>query len=121
MQHTFQIDPQANLLIEEFSGVVGFDSLTKANAAIIGHPDFKTGLKFLTDLRNASIPFGFNEMYAHVKTLPPFHVVKHAFIVVKEMEHGMIRMFLALAEGKGLYKTADIFKTIEDGMQWLNS
>ena len=121
MSHEFRIDCEAGLLKEVFSGLLSLDILTDSNAAIIAHPDFTKGLRFLTDLSNAQIPFGYNEMNAHARTLPSLCISKQAFIVTQEAEFGMIRMFITLTEGNGIYDEAQIFRSIEDGMEWLIS
>ncbi len=121
MSHEFQIDYEAGLLKEAFSGLLSLDMLTDANVAIIAHPDFTKGLRFLTDLRNAQIRFGYNAMSSHVQTLPRLHISKQAFIVTQEAEYGMIRMFITLTEDNDVYDQAQIFRSIERGMEWLIS
>ena len=121
MTHEFQIDSNAGLLREVFTGSVSLDSLTRANAAILAHPNFKVGLKFLTDLRNAEITFGHKEMQYHIASLPLLHVARHAFVVSKDREYGMIRMFLSLTGTDDIFGEANIFKSIEEGLKWLTS
>jgi hypothetical protein len=121
MSHEFRIDCEAGLLKEAFSGLLSLDVLTESNVAIFAHLDFTEGLSFLTDLRNAQIPFGYNEMNAHVHTLPRLRISKQAFIVTHEAEYGMIRMFITLTEDSDIYDEAKIFRSIEEGMKWLTS
>ena len=121
MSHEFRIDCEAGLLKEVYSGLLTLKILTDSNAAIIAHPDFTKGLKFLTDLRNAQIPFGYNVMSAHVQTLPRLHISKQAFVVTGAAEYGMIRMFIALTEDTDIYDEAWIFTSTEEGTEWLIS
>ena len=121
MSHEFRIDCATGLLKETFLGVMSLDILTESNAAIIAHPDFTKGLRFLTDLRNAQIPFGYKQMCSHVRTLPRLHISKQAFIVTQAGEYGMIRMFITLTEDSDIYDEAQIFRSIEGGMEWLIS
>jgi len=121
MPHEFQINCKVGLLKETFTGLLGLDMLTESNATIISHPDFREGLNFLTDMCNAQLPFGYKEMYKHVRSLPPLHISKQAFIVTDKIGYGMIRMFLSLTEYGEVYKEAQIFASIEEGMKWLTS
>ena len=121
MSHEFRIDCEAGLLKEAYSGLLTLDTLTDSNVAILAHPDFTKGLKFLTDLRNAQIRFGYNVMSAHVRTLPRLHISMQAFIVTGAVEYGMIRMFIALTEDNDIYDEARLFTSIEEGKEWLNS
>ena len=120
MPYEFRIDSQNGLLEETYAGLISLDLLTEANASIIAHPDFTEGLKILTDLRHAQIPFGYKEMSIHVRTLPPIHASKQAFIVAGEREYGMIRMFSLLAEDSDNFKESQVFTSIEESIKWLN-
>ena len=121
MSHEFRINCEAGLLQETYSGPLILDMLSDANLAIAAHPDFTKGLKFLTDLRNARIPFGYKEMSAHIYTLPRLDISKQAFIVTHAVEYGMIRMFITLTEDNDLYDKAQIFRSVGEGMEWLIS
>lgn len=118
MKHEFEIDGEAGLLTETFAGEISLDLLTAANTAILNHPEFTSGLNFLTDLREARISFGYNEMGTHVRNLPRLQVVKQAFVIARDSEYGMIRMFIILTDGKGIFEEARIFRSMEDGVAW---
>ena len=121
MPHEYHINSEAGLLTETYAGPITLDVLTKANESIIAHPLFQENLNFLTDLRNARITFRYKEMWAHTLSLPPLHISKQAYIVVRKADFGMIRMFLTLSEDTELYDTAQMFESIEEAMEWLNS
>ena len=121
MSHEFTIDCEAGLLKETFTGLMSLEILTESNKAIITHPGFREGLKFLTDFRNAQIPFGYKTMCAHIFCLPSLHVSKQAFVVAQKTEYGMIRMFLTLTEGDGIYEESKIFTSNQEGIKWLTS
>lgn len=121
MLHKFKIDDDAKILTEIYSGVIDLDALTEANRSIVQHPDFSEGLSFLTDLREAHIPFGYEAMLAHVRALPSLYIKKQAFVAKRPVEYGMIRMFLSLTDGGELYDEAQLFRSKEEGMEWLTS
>ena len=121
MNHEFYIDTTVGLLKEKFFGPLSLDILTEANKAILAHPDFKGGLNFLTDLTKSSILFNFEEMCEHVESLPSLQIDRQVFIVSKNREYGMIRMFLTLVEGDGIIKNGEVFKSLEEGQKWLTS
>ncbi len=121
MNFEFQIDNSIGLLKETFTGTICPNSITEANEAIMQHPDFRNGLNFITDLSNAKIPFGYEEMFKHVLSIPSLQINQQAFIVGGNREYGMIRMFLALAENKGIFSKGEVFSSMEEGLQWLTS
>jgi hypothetical protein len=121
MPHEFHIDAQVGLLCETYTGSLNIEALTNANAAILAHPDYRKHLDFMTDMRRAQMPFGYDEMYQHVSSLPPLHISRQAFVVTNKAEFGMIRMFIALSESSKLYEEARIFSSTEEGMTWLSS
>jgi hypothetical protein len=121
MSHKFQINRSEGVLTETFSGLISLDILNEANKAIVAHSDFTEGLNFLTDMRNAQIPFGYNAMSAHIHKLPRLRIAKQAFIVTQEAEYGMLRMFVSMAENRDIYDQAKIFKSTEEGLEWLTS
>ena len=107
MFHTFEIDIMNGILRESFIGLIDLDVLR--------------GLNFLTDLREANIQMGYEEMFRHTSQLPDLGIKKQAFIVGRDLEFGMIRMFETISEEKGHYEELRIFKEIEDGLKWLSS
>lgn len=121
MQHEILIEPATGLLKETFTGTMDLDSIAEADTAIMEHPDFRSGLNFLTDLRNAEIPFNFDKVLSLVSTIPSFQINRQAFIAEKDREYGMIRVFLGLAEGRGIFNQANVFRSLEEGLQWLTS
>jgi len=121
MNFEFQIDNSRGLLKETFTGTMSLNSITEANDAIMQHPDFRSDLNFLTDLSNAKILFGYEEMFKHVLSMPSLQINQQAFIVNGNREYGMVRMFLALAENKGIFSKGEVFRSMEDGLQWLTS
>ncbi len=121
MTHTFEIDIERGILRESFVGVVDFNALKEANAAIIADPIFQKGLNFLTDLRRAEINMGYEEMLIHTSNLPDFGIKKQAFIVGSDLEFGMSRMFETLSEDKDLYHESCVFNNLEEGLEWLSS
>ena len=121
MFHTFEIDIKNGILRESYIGLIDFDVLRDANTAIISNPEFRKGLNFLTDLREATIQVGYKEMLIHTSQLPDLGIKKQAFIVDRDLEFGMIRMFETLTNEKGHYEEVRIFKDIEEGLKWLNS
>lgn len=121
MPHNFEIDRKAGVLTETFSGLLSLEQLTDANASIIAHPDFVKGLHFLTDLLRAEIRFGYREMCAHVQRLPRLHISKQAFVVMRPVDYGMVRMFITLAEDKDIYDEAQLFSSTEEAKIWLTS
>ncbi len=70
MTHTFVIDEENGILRESFVGVVDLGTLKETNTTIIADSSFKKGLNFLTDLREAKITMGYEEMFRHVSELP---------------------------------------------------
>ena len=120
MIHTFVIDTESGILRESFVGVLDLNTLTEANAEIIADSRFKKGLNFLTDLREATVDVGFEEMFIHVSKLPDLGIKKQAFIVCSNLEYGMTRMFEMLTENKGVYEKMHIFREIEEGLEWLS-
>ena len=121
MPHYFEIDPETGILKEAYVGKLDLDTLKKANDSIITDPCFVEGLNFLTDLREAEICFGYDEMVSHAHSLPRLRIKKQAFIVKEDREYGMSRMFETLTEISDLYEESEIFKTIEEGIAWLKS
>ncbi len=121
MFHTFEIDIMNGILRESFIGLIDLDVLRDANTAINSNPEFRKGLNFLTDLREANIQMGYEEMFKHISQLPDLGIKKQAFIVGRDLEFGMIRMFETISEEKGHYEELRIFKEIEDGLKWLSS
>jgi hypothetical protein len=121
MFHTFEIDIMNGILRESFIGLIDLDVLRDVNTAIILNPEFRKGLNFLTDLREAKIKMDYEEMLIHTSQLPDLGIKKQAFIVDRDLEFGMVRMFETLSEEKGLYGEVRIFKEIEEGLKWLSS
>jgi len=121
MNCEIQIDNSIGLLKEIFIGAMNLNLLTEANATIMKHPEFRPGLNFLTDLCNAEIPFGYQEMLKHILSIPSLQINRQAFIVAGEREYGMIRMFLVLAERKGIFCEGQVFRSLEEGLKWLTS
>ena len=121
MFHTFEIDIMNGILRESFIGLIDLDVLRDANTAINSNPEFRKGLNFLTDLREANIQMGYEEMFSHISQLPDLGIKKQAFIVDRDLEFGMVRMFETISEEKGHYEELRIFKEIEDGLKWLSS
>jgi hypothetical protein len=121
MSHKFHIDNTIGLLKEAYIGSMSLNSLTEANDTILAHPEFRSGLNFLTDLRKAQIPFGYEEMNKHVLSLPSMQIARQAFIVSRDREYGMIRMFLTLTEDTGIFSDGAVFRSLEEGVKWLTS
>ncbi len=121
MFHTFEIDIMNGILRESFIGLIDLDVLRDVNTAIILNPEFRKGLNFLTDLREAKIKMDYEEMLSHISQLPDLGIKKQAFIVDRDLEFGMVRIFETLSEKKGYYEEIRIFKEIEDGLKWLSS
>jgi len=119
MSHTFVIDTENNILRESFTGIVDLNALTEANTSIISDPRFKKGLNFLTDLRGTNIAMGYKEMSMHVWKLLDLGVKKQAFIVSRDIEFAISRMFEMLADEKVHYEEVRIFREVEDGLAWL--
>ena len=121
MFHAFEIDIKNGILRESFIGLITLDVLRDANNAIISNPEFRKGLQFLTDLREANIQMGYEEMLRHISQLPDLGIKKQAFIVGRNLEFGIVRMFETLSEEKSLYEELRLFKEIEEGLKWLSS
>lgn len=119
MKHSFNIDDKASLLKEKFTGQIKLHLLTEINEAILKHPQFRCGLKFLTDLREASISIDYDEMSRHVSLMPSLENSKNAFVVDNDLQYGMVRMFMALTSESGQIGEAQVFRSMEEGMQWL--
>ena len=121
MKHEFQIDPENHLLSEKFVGELTLKELDEANSKILNHKDFCEGLKCLSDLREAIVPWGFESMLSHVQALPDLKFSRQAFIVGEMVEFGMVRMFIALCENRQNQTKSNIFPSVEKGMEWLIS
>ena len=119
MQHSFDIDEKASLLKEKFTGPIKLNLLTEINEAILEHPKFRRGLKFLTDLREAHISVDYDEMSRHVSSMPSLENSKNAFVVDNDLQYGMVRMFMALTAESGQIGEAQVFRSVEEGIQWL--
>lgn len=121
MTHAFEIDIEHGVLRESYVGVVDGNALQEANTAISANPSFQKGLSFLTDLRRAEFTIGYDEMVRHVSGLPDLGIKKQAFIVGRDLEFGMARMFEMLSDGTGLYDESRVFRNLEKGLEWLSS
>ena len=120
MAHAFEIDIEHGVLRESYVGVVDGNAMEEANSAISASPSFQKGLSFLTDLRRAEMAIGYDEMVRHVSNLPDLGIKKQAFIVARDLEFGMARMFEMLSEDIGLYDESRVFRDLEKGLEWLS-
>ena len=119
--HSYRIDLDSHILWESFTGEIDATDLNKANSKILNDPDFRRGLRFVSDMRDATISMGYEEMARHVQQHPDLCIKKQAFIVSSDAALGMTRMFEILSEDKCPNQETNIFKDLETALKWLNS
>ena len=118
MQHTFNISSDNNLLSESFTGDIDMELIPSIDQAIMADPEFKSGLKFLTDLTTARIPQEYHDLVKKGSLKPKFDVSKHAYVVANDYDFGMVRMMITVSN-ENENNTVNVFKNHDEAIAWL--
>lgn len=118
-EHRFRIDPVEGLVIERFAGRLSLRELMTGGEEINGHPDFRMGLRYLVDLREATVTLAGTD----VRTLADFigqsdEGARVAVVVGRSLEYGVARMLAALAEGHAV-EALHAFWKVDEACAWL--
>lgn len=122
MPISYRIDVEHCLILTTASGTLTDDDIVQHKARIVQDPDFRPGMKELSDIRGVDqlnvTPAGIMEMVnqdAKDSTTVGSHQL--ALVVSKEVAFGMARMYQSLT--KPNIETVGVFRDIDEARVWL--
>jgi hypothetical protein len=121
MPVTFHIDKQSGLLLRKVEGEVGPAEIIASLEASIKHPDFRSGMDSLTDMRG----FALKSNSADIRQFADFMLgqmdmiggTRAAVVVSRTVDYGFTRMLQALVDVPGI--SVAVFYDIDEAMKWL--
>lgn len=117
--HRFQILPDLGLVVDRFEGPVGVRELVGATARVNHHPDFRYGLRYLTDVRGAEGTLNGYDFHDVADVLRRSDDgARVAVLVSGKLQYGMVRVLGAFAEGGGV-SAMHPFLLLEEACGWL--
>lgn len=120
----FSIEYRDGHMAVKASGDADFESFARMHYAILNHDNWKPGTPVLIDHSDANVG---SLTVSNVRDVAA-DVVKYAdkigrsrcaFLVSRDLEYGMIRMWMVFVEDKWL-ATAKIFRSREEAIAWLS-
>lgn len=122
MPISYRIDLEHYLILTTASGTLTDDDIVQHKARLVRDPDFKPGMKELSDIRGVDqldvTPAGIMEMVnqdAKDSTTVGSHQL--ALVVSKEVAFGMARMYQSMT--KPNIETVGVFRDIDEARVWL--
>ena len=116
-----EVDGERGLITRTIEGETSLEELIESIEAVIAHPDFRPGMKSLTDLRDAAPVKNPDDVKKLVKTLASHNStiagVKVAVVTPEAVAFGMMRMVQAYA-GKTEAEVG-VFYEMSKAREWL--
>ena len=121
MPTSYRIDKDAGVVYRTMSGVVTTDELLESYVTMLGHPDFRSGMKALTDMRELK-PTAFRADVIRVAEFVRKHQdkigdLRMAIVVSTDASYGMVRELEAELEGAPV--ELSLFRDIGEAEEWL--
>jgi hypothetical protein len=120
--HGYKIDKDLGLLVIKYEGKTTIAQIAEMLARIIKDPDYSRGLNILSDLRELTSSYTYEQMHSVVDGFPdPGELVsttKSAVVVSKEVTYGMGRIWASITEDRTV-ATAQVFRNMDDALKWL--
>jgi hypothetical protein len=122
MRFHLHIDPVTRLVQKKFVGELGLDDLVRSLQVETDHPDWAPGCACLCDLSEASVrSVEAGDVRTFVATLRTHRQVysggRWAILAPTDLEYGMARMYLVLAEELGVEQ--EVFRSRREALDWL--
>jgi hypothetical protein len=116
-------DHEKNIAYIKLTGPLTREIILDAFDAAVSDRKYRDGMSRLWDFRNADLSAlassTIAEMAQHSATFPPgINDVKVAFVVTRELEYGLSRMFEAYSTD--VKTTVSVFYTLADAEAWLS-
>lgn len=124
MPISYRIDVERNLVLTTASGTLTDDDVLQFKARLVRDPDFRPGMKELSDIRNITrldvTAAGIRAMVEQDQRDRAV-VASHrlALVVSKDLDFGMARMYQTLTEST--MKNVGVFRDIDKANAWLQS
>ncbi len=124
MPVSYTIDVQSSLVLTRASGTLTDDDVIQLKARLVRDPDFKPGMRELSDIRNIDhldvTPAGVRAMVLQDKE-DASQVASHklALVLSEDVAYGMARMYQTLTESN--MENVGVFRDIEEARAWLQS
>ncbi len=121
MPITIRIDSESGIVYTTVEGQVGIDEIIEKLTGLMDHPDFRSGLNGIADMRSSQLDTHPADIERIASLMIRFRdkigPSKTAIVVSSKATFGMARMFQVFAE-KSSIGTA-IFQDMEEAGQWL--
>ena len=124
MPISYRIDVERNLVLTTASGTLTDDDVLQLKARLVRDPDFRPGMKELSDIRNITrLDVTADGIQAMVEQDQRDRAVvashRLALVVSKDLDFGMARMYQTLTEST--MKNVGVFRDIDKANAWLQS
>lgn len=117
-----KFDPMKNIATIRIVGAAGSKEILAAFDAAVASEQYKPGMGRLWDFREidlSELPSEIIKQMAHYsRSFPPgINDVKVAFVVSRQLEYGLARMFAGFSEEART--TIRVFQNVEDAESWM--
>ena len=122
MPISYRIDLERNLALTTASGTLTDDDVLQLKARLLRDPDFKPGMKELSDIRSIDrldvTPAGVRAVVQQDKR-DRAHVASHklALVLATEVAFGLVRMYQILTQST--MENVGVFRNIDEANAWL--
>jgi hypothetical protein len=118
---SFRVDKEAGIVYRTISGEVTTDELLRSYAAVLRHPDFRPGMKALTDMRGIK-PKAFRSDVLRVAEFISKHEdeigdLRIAVVVSADASYGIVRELEAELERTPV--EIGLFRDMAEAEEWL--
>ena len=120
-----KIDLVKNIAFIEVGGTPTHIEIQEAIIELLKHPDHTDGMDEVWDFSKASVK-SFNEkelgiLANFVKERLPRLAKRTALVVAKDLDYGIGRMWMSYAEMSDAIQERQLFRNIEEAVEWLVS
>ena len=120
-----KIDLEKNIAFIDVGGTPTHIEIQESIDALLEHPDHRDGMNEIWDFRTTSTTsFNENELKLlanFVRKRLPKLAKRVAYVFAKDVDYGVGRMWLAYAEMFGAEQERELFRNMEEAVEWLIS
>jgi hypothetical protein len=120
--HGYSINKDLGLLVIKYAGDTTIEQLGQLIHTITRDPDYSRELNILSDLRQLTSIYSYDQMQAVVDKFPdPGEMLgktKSAILVSQDVTYGMARVWTSITDNRTV-ANAQVFKSLKEALEWL--